>query len=126
MKNGPAIPPKVFLVEDEVLVAFEMAETLRDFGFDVVGPSLRLEDGKEKAMAAEIDVALLDINLGRGTTSEPIADILRARNIPLVFMTAYDRTQIAFIHHDDALIRKPVYGSDLNSVLMKMFSTRNV
>ena len=122
MVSGMTAKHRVFLVEDEVIVAFEMAQTLRDHGYEVVGPSVRLEDGKIKAMSADIDIALLDINLGRGKTSEPIAKILRDRNIPLVFMTAYDRDQIAYIHADDTLIKKPVYGAMLNDVLVKVLS----
>ena len=40
---------KIFIVEDEVLVAFEMTDTLEDMGFEVVGPSVHLEDAKERA-----------------------------------------------------------------------------
>lgn len=115
---------KVLLVEDEVIVAFEMAQTLKDHGYEVVGPSVRLADGEMRAASANIDVALLDINLGRGTTSEPIAKILRDRNIPLVFMTAYDRDQIPFIHAEDSLIKKPVYGAMLHDVLVKILAAQ--
>lgn len=102
-------------------MAIEMAQTLRDLGYVVVGPSLRLEDAKAKAKIAEIDVALLDVNLGRGTTSQTVAEILRARNVPLVFITAYDRAQISYIQPHDALIKKPVYTALLQDALAQIF-----
>lgn len=108
---------KVFIVEDEVLVAFEMTETLEDLGFEVVGPSVHLEEAKEKAKTSEIDFAFLDVNLGRGKTSEPIAEILRQRSIPFAYITAYDRDQIGFIQDDDKLVKKPFSGRQLLEAL---------
>ena len=50
-------PQNIFIVEDEVVVAFEMSDLLEDIGFNVVGPSIHLEDAKEKARAAAIAIA---------------------------------------------------------------------
>ncbi len=111
---------KVFIVEDEVLVAFEMTDTLEDMGFQVVGPSVHLEEAKKKAETADIDVAFLDVNLGRGKTSEPIARILKERSIPFVYITAYDREQIGFITDQDKLMKKPVSGRQLLVALRKV------
>ena len=33
-------PQNIFIVEDEVVVAFEMSDLLEDIGFNVVGPSI--------------------------------------------------------------------------------------
>lgn len=111
---------KIFIVEDEVLVAFEMTETLEDLGFEVVGPSVHLEEAKKEAQTSEIDVAFLDVNLGRGKTSESIAEILRQRSIPFAYITAYDRDQIGFIHERDKLVKKPVSGNQLLEVLRQI------
>lgn len=111
---------KIFIVEDEVLVAFEMSDTLEDMGFEVVGPSVHLDDAKKTAQESDIDVAFLDVNLGRGKTSEPIAKILKQRGIPFVYITAYDRDQIAFVSDDDPLVRKPVSGRELLGALKKV------
>lgn len=109
--------PRVFVVEDEVLVAFEMTDTLEDMGFEVVGPSVHLAEAERTARIEAIDVAFLDVNLGKGETSEPIARILRDRDIPFVFITAYDRDQIAFAEDKDRVVRKPVSGKDLLDTL---------
>lgn len=111
---------KVFIVEDEVLVAFEMTDTLEDMGFEVVGPSVHLEQAKKAAETSDIDVAFLDVNLGNGKTSEPIAEILRNRDIPFVYITAYDREQISFINEQDKLVRKPISGDQLLGALRQV------
>lgn len=113
---------RVFLVEDEVLVAFEMAETLRDMGHEVVGPSVRFKDAQDKANTADIDFALLDVNLGKGQTSEPIAKILRKRGIPVIFMTAYDRDHVSFMHDDEDIVIKPVDAQRLEEALARAIS----
>lgn len=114
---------KIFIVEDEVLVAFEMTDTLEDMGFEVVGPSVHLEEAKKKAETAEIDIAFLDVNLGKGKTSEPIAKILKERSIPFVFITAYDRDQVEFVSAEDKLVKKPVSGHELLNVLKQILPT---
>ena len=115
------LPERIFIVEDEVVVAFEMTDTLEDLGFEVVGPSVHLEDAKEKAREQEIDVAFLDVNLGRGQTSRPVADILRDRGIPFVYITAYDRDQITFVTEDDVVVKKPISGGKLLGALRSMW-----
>ena len=75
-----------------------MAGALEDLGFEVVGPSSHLEKALEMAQDAEIDVACLGANLGHKKTSEPIARVLDARNIPYVCITAYDVEQVDLPH----------------------------
>lgn len=116
---------KIFIVEDEVVVAFEMTDTLEDMGFEVVGPSVHLEDAKRKAGESDIDVAFLDVNLGKGKTSEPIAAILRERGIPFVFITAYDRDQVEFISDDDQVLKKPISGQALAATLNRVIPEKN-
>ena len=108
---------KIFIVEDEVVVAFEMSDMLEDLGFEVVGPSVHLEDAKKKAEDKEIDVAVLDVNLGRGKTSEPVARILRERDIPFVFLSAYGRQDIGFAQDHEPVLKKPISGRMLVEAL---------
>ncbi|MGJ8624647.1 MAG: response regulator [Yoonia sp.] len=112
-------PKKIFIVDDEALIAFEMADSLSDLGFEVVGPSMHLDDALTVAREADFDVACLDVNLGRGKTSEPIAQVLGERGIPYVYITAYEASQIKFASETDTIIRKPVSINDLEQALIK-------
>lgn len=85
-----------------------MADTVSDLGFEVVGPSMHLDDVLNVAKEADFDVACLDVNLGRGKTSEPIAKVLGERGIPYVFITAYEVSEIKFAQVSDTVIRKPI------------------
>ncbi|MBO6640252.1 MAG: response regulator [Roseitalea sp.] len=117
-------PQRIFIVEDEVIIAFEMTDTLEDMGFEVIGPSVHLEDAKDKAKDEDIDVAFIDVNLGAGKTSAPVAQILKDRGIPFVFITAYDRAEIDFVSVDDRIAKKPVSRDMLLRLLRDVWPPR--
>ena len=111
---------RVFIVEDEVIIAFDMADMLENLGFEIVGPAVNLEKAKVMAAEEEIDAAFLDVNLGSDKTSQPVASILRDRGIPFIFVTAYDATQIEFRTSDDRVLRKPVTGKEILNTLRQV------
>ncbi|MGJ8596199.1 response regulator [Sulfitobacter sp.] len=113
-------PTRIFIVDDEALIAFEMADALEDLGFEVVGPSTHLKDALGMAKEEEFDIACLDVNLGAGKTSEPIARVLAERGIPYVYITAYEEHQIKFLQPNDKVVRKPVSISDLKQALIRV------
>lgn len=76
----------VLLVEDEIMIALEIADALEAAGAQVSGPHTTLEAARQAAQSINADVALLDIDL-RGEEVFPAAETLRARGIPFVFYT---------------------------------------
>jgi len=81
---------RVLLVEDEVLIAEMVVDMLEGLGATVIGPATSLETGLSLAGSEEIDAAVLDVNL-RGKRIDPIADLLIARGVPVVFATGYGK-----------------------------------
>ena len=110
-------PKRIFIVEDEILIAFEMVDILEDLGFDIVGPSVHVDEAEALARDEEIDAAVLDVNMGEGKNSEPVAQILRSRGVPFIFVTAYNDDQITFRTSDDRVLRKPVTGKEMIAAL---------
>ncbi|MCC2976735.1 response regulator [Sphingomonas sp. PL-96] len=85
---------RILVVEDEYLLADELALELADEGAVVLGPVSNIS----RALAlldeeARPDGAILDINLG-GEPAFPLADALINRGVPLVFTTGYDARAI--------------------------------
>ena len=81
---------RVLIVEDEVIVAFNMECEVQDAGGDVVGPAHTLSEARqllESNIDDGIDVAILDINIC-GESVWPIARALREREIPYVLASA--------------------------------------
>ena len=83
---------RILVIEDEALVALQLQADLESAGHKVVGPARSLQAGMRLAEREEIDVALIDVSLGR-ETSAPIADRLLARNVPFAFVTGYSDTR---------------------------------
>lgn len=111
------VKKRVLVAEDEVFVAIELAETLRDLGFDVIGPALNAKMAVALAESETFDAALLDVNLGRGQTTEPVARLLRERKVPFAFLTAYDRKTVVFVEPEDPVFAKPVSEKALRDAL---------
>lgn len=81
---------RVLVVEDEYLLAEHLAEFLRKYGAEVIGPVPTVK----KALALirqspRIDMALLDIDVA-GTSVIPVARALRDRGLPFAFATGFD------------------------------------
>ncbi|WP_244488056.1 response regulator [Aureimonas sp. Leaf454] len=98
---------KVFVVEDESLVAMQLEDMLLDFGCDLVGLAMRVGRAMEMlAKVAEVDIAILDVNIG-GDKVYPVADALRARAIPIIFATGYGRAGVEPEWQSYDILQKP-------------------
>ena len=116
LANKPLKGLRVALVEDEFMIAEELAEILVDEGAEVAGPYSNLPRALEMMSTGRVDVALLDVNLG-GTPIYPVANLLAERGIPFVFMTGYSPDVLPEEHRARPIIRKPFRLADLIALL---------
>ena len=93
---------RVLVVEDEALVAMELARVLTEAGAQVVGPAGNIEEALDLVANTPIDRAVLDINLG-GRMVTPVAKALAERAIPFVYLTGYQEPDV----DDGPVLRKP-------------------
>lgn len=110
----------VMIVEDEFLVALQMADSVEAAGYRVVGPFTRLAEAEKAAREGGFDMALLDVNLGEGMTSAPVAELLRQQQIPFTFVTAYQEDQIDGWRQGDRILPKPILSSAIESAVAAM------
>ena len=82
---------RVLVVEDEAMIAMLVEDMILDFGSEVVGPVAQMNEALGLAREAELDAAILDINVG-GAVVFPVAEVLRERGIPFIFATGYGST----------------------------------
>jgi DNA-binding response OmpR family regulator len=78
------------VVEDDFLVSLATVDFLESLGCEVVGPAARLAAAFELAQSESLDAALLDINIA-GDMVWPVAEVLRRRAIPFIFLSAHSR-----------------------------------
>jgi CheY-like chemotaxis protein len=81
---------RILVVEDDFLVATLLAEILGSAGWQVVGPVAHMATALDAAASDGFDAAVLDVNLA-GQTVYPVAEVLDARQVPFVFVTACGR-----------------------------------
>ena len=79
---------RVLIVEDEYFLAQDLAEYLNHLGVEVVGPVGTVTDALELLHYADIQGAVLDINL-RGERVYPVADVLEQKQVPFLFASGY-------------------------------------
>jgi CheY-like chemotaxis protein len=79
------------VVEDEAIIARDIAMQLRDLGFDVLGPVASGE--KAIVLAGELrpDLVLMDIHLAGALDGIATAVAIREQfNVPTVYLSAFD------------------------------------
>jgi CheY-like chemotaxis protein len=105
---APLSGRRVLVIEDEYFLADDIARALRELGARSVGPVGEFEDAASLLDTdVTIDAAVLDINL-RSDMVFPLARTLRARKVPFVFTTGYDRRSIEAEFGDVRLWEKPL------------------
>ncbi len=97
----------VLVVEDDALLAYALAGSLRDFGYRVIGPAGSLASANKLLADNKVDVACLDVRLGESETSVPLAQSLAALGIPFVFLTAYPVAYLPIDMRDRPKLDKP-------------------
>jgi two-component SAPR family response regulator len=110
---------RVLVVEDEMLVAMDIAALLQDIGCRVVGPVGQLSEALPLAREAELDAAILDVNL-ENEGVEPVAAELARRSVPFVFATGYVRDDLPPRFRDRPVLEKPFTREDIETAIWAM------
>lgn len=95
---------RVLVVEDNWIIAGELADSLEAANAVVLGPCSTLEDAGMQVAYSEL--AILDVDV-RGRSSFALADQLIRLDVPYVFFTGYDRTLLPERFSGIDVITKP-------------------
>ena len=98
---------RVLLVEDEALVALDLAEMVEELGHTVVGMCSSADSALAFLERSDVDFAVLDYNL-RQSTSAAIADRLTALRVPFAFLTGYRPSGLPERFRNGTILAKPV------------------
>jgi len=111
-----ALNNRVLIVEDEALIALDIAGELMLAGFRIVGPATSVNAALTLISDVGCDVAVLDVNV-RDETSERIASVLRTAGTPFLFLSGLSRDQYQNWMAEAPFISKPVDYASLLSAL---------
>ena len=80
----------VLIIEDEPVIAFHIADIVRESGHKVIGIAATRDEAVELAGKSRPGLVLADIQLDDGSTGiEAVHDILGAMDVPVIFVTAF-------------------------------------
>jgi DNA-binding LytR/AlgR family response regulator len=83
----------VLIIEDEALVALDLAKGLEKDGYEVAGIADNADDALALFDTKEVDIALVDINIiGDKDGIDTAGEMLKKRQIPLIYLTALTDT----------------------------------
>jgi len=110
---------RILVIEDEPLIAMDIAATLSDVGCDVVGPASTVEEARALIAAAGFEAALLDANLG-GRPVDELAAALTRLHVPFAFLTGYGRDGLPAAFRQAPMIGKPFMAEHAFGVLTQL------
>ena len=108
---------RILIVEDEMLVAMNIEDMLLDLGHEVAGLASRLAPALALAAEAEVDAAVLDVNLA-AEQFFPVPNLLDQRGIPFLFATGYGLGGIEERYRGRTVLQKPFRLADLGAALL--------
>jgi CheY-like chemotaxis protein len=113
---------RVLVVEDEWIIADDLAQALREYKAEVVGPAPTLSDALNLlASESALTGAVIDVNL-RGMMAYPLADELCRRGVPVVLATGYDPESIPPRYANLPRCHKPLDAETVARTLQSLVS----
>ena len=110
---------RILIVEDEYLLADDLARAFCKVGAVVVGPVASVRAALALiASGPGLHGAILDVNLG-GETVYPVADALSAEGVPYIFATGYDVADLLPNYQNVPRCAKPVNITALIPILSR-------
>ena len=107
----------ILVLEDEPIIGLALEDILVSRGASVVYAS-RMEEAHEALEDAEIDAAILDVNV-HGHMSYPVAASLTELAIPFIFATGYGDSSHPPEFRDVPTIAKPYSAVELEAALTR-------
>jgi two-component system, LytTR family, response regulator LytT len=84
---------KILIVEDDVIIAQDLQEILEDWGYNNIFKARNYAKAVEVLNAENIDLVLLDINLGEDQTGVDLGEYIHQNHqTPFIYITSYSDT----------------------------------
>ena len=108
-----APPLRIFCVEDNPLIIFQMEAMIEDLGHIFAGSAISFADLVKRQDLGRLDGVLVDIDLADGRTGPDAAIWLSRQGIPSIFVTGQEALAAAHSQVVLAIMGKPVSEIEL-------------
>jgi response regulator NasT len=109
-------PRRVLIAEDEALIRLDLAEMLREEGYEIVGEAGDGQEAVELAEQLKPDLVIMDVKMPRRDGIDAASEIASNRIAPIVVLTAFSQRDLVERARDAgamAYLVKPFTVSDL-------------
>jgi CheY-like chemotaxis protein len=114
----------VLVIEDEPIIALDIAGIVRDLGHSVVGIAASQTEAIAMARAKRPGLVLADIHLGEGGSGlNAVNEILKSIEVPVIFVTAYPERLLTGERPEPTyLVTKPFEPDTLKATIFQALS----
>jgi len=111
----------VLIIEDEPIIAFDIARIVTEIGHRVAGTAATQPEAVAMAIEKEPGIVLADIKLGDGGSGiDAVGEILQSMDVPVVFVTAYPERLLSGEGREPAfLVTKPFEPDELKVTIFQ-------
>jgi len=113
--------PRVLILEDEVLIAIDLQETLHEAGLVDIVTCHRLVDAQAAAESQSFDLAFLDHMIGLKSSID-VGHRLAQKSTQVAFMSGSDRGEVANLPRTSLFLPKPYSERQILSVVKSVIS----
>lgn len=116
------MPKTIMLVEDELLLAFDVQDIIEAQGFSVDGPYISVKDAVAAVTAQLPSCAVLDVRLQDGEVF-PAADLLEKAGVPIIFHSGHaDASDLKRRYSKAAVCEKPCSPAALRDTILELLA----
>jgi len=115
-EDTPRPARRVLIAEDEALIRLDLAEMLREEGYEVVGEAGDGQEAVELAETLRPDLVIIDVKMPRRDGIDAASEIAGKRIAPIVMLTAFSQRELVERARDAgamAYLVKPFSAGDL-------------
>jgi response regulator NasT len=109
-------PRRVLVAEDEALIRLDLAEMLREEGYEIVGEAGDGQEAVELAESLKPDLVIMDVKMPRRDGIDAASEIAAKRIAPVLVLTAFSQRDLVERARDAgamAYLVKPFSITDL-------------
>lgn len=109
-------PPRVLVAEDEALIRLDLAEMLKEEGYEVIGQAIDGHEAVEMAERLKPDLVIMDVKMPGRDGIDAASEIAQKRIAPIVILTAFSQRDLVERARDAgamAYLVKPFSINDL-------------
>ncbi|MBR9807772.1 MAG: PAS domain S-box protein [Alphaproteobacteria bacterium] len=114
---------RILVVEDEAIIAIDVAAALEDSGYEVIGPVGSVYEALQLLDKVQCHGAVVDVDLA-GETADPVAERLMKAGIPFVTVSGSSRDTAGKAYENSPFLTKPILTQRLIGHMTNLLTER--